>query len=173
MPLPLWRRAAALLTFVPTFRRGQDNARLHSHRWRRRHQATASRKRAAIFPGIHHRHAPGSYERKTLIGLDRTFFQIHKLRGRQQRFGEIDVLESAIRELSSRAFDIPDPDDIEEKAMTEAALRVVIERLASDKLASGRLSQQRERFEGVMKICIRSREQRARENGRSYITSLI
>jgi hypothetical protein len=88
-------------------------------------------------------------------------------------FGEIDVLESAIRELSSRAFDIPDPDDIEEKAMTEAALRVVIERLASDKLASGRLSQQRERFEGVMKICIRSREQRARENGRSYITSLI
>jgi hypothetical protein len=87
-------------------------------------------------------------------------------------FGELDVLENAIRELSSRAFDVPDPDDIEEQAITEAALRVVVERLASDKFAGGRLSQQRERFERVMKICIRSREQRARDNGRSYIADL-
>lgn len=84
------------------------------------------------------------------------------------------VFEGAIRRLSGKAFNTANLDshEVEERATTEAALRLVIEAMASDDFARARKSTRQDKLRDAIERKMLGSERRSREAGWSYLGDL-
>lgn len=84
------------------------------------------------------------------------------------------VLDGALKELHQRAFDTEGLDDydVEQKDITQAALRVIAESMATDNAARARRSKRELSLTRAIEEKILSSETRSREHGWSYVENL-
>jgi hypothetical protein len=84
------------------------------------------------------------------------------------------VIDGAIGELHRMAFETERADgyDVERKDVTQAALRVIAESMASDNAARARRSKREDYLNRAIEEKILGSETRSRENGWSYVENL-
>jgi hypothetical protein len=85
------------------------------------------------------------------------------------------VFDSVVKELHARAFATEGEllaYQIEQKAVTQAALRVIAESMATDNLARARLSKREGNLTRAIEAKVVGSEKRSRKNGWSYFEHL-
>jgi len=84
------------------------------------------------------------------------------------------VFDEAIRNLHAMAFDIENAPfyEVERKDITQAALRVIAESMATDNAARARRSKREDSLNQAIENKILGSETRSRENGWSYVGNL-